>query len=412
MSSDDNIYFHKAKKLGDFESNFEVEEKLGEGTFSVVYRVRDKLTGKHYAAKNLFHRYPTIESTLECTELQTLVKLEYHPNVLSIINFVHDPNEGHLILILDLMDMSLYDFFKDRKKALSEKRCKNFLYQMALGLHHLHRSGIFHRDIKPENILIRQLRKNDTLHMELIQIADLGSVCAIDTKAKHTAYISTRWYRSPECLLTSGRYGAKMDIWALGCVFFELLTYQPLFPGNNELDQLQKIHEILGTPSGKMLEKFQQRQIGIVFTKKTGIPLHKLLPMTSSYGVDILRRTLSYHPDTRISSKQMIDHVYFHDLRNKYRNLSSTGRLLMSNTSTSLDAGLNFLGCCKASKPTSNLSTAVSQSSRNSSTQKSEAGDKVKFTVKKQLERGWGMNSCPKKSELMKKIKSPAVKFG
>lgn len=406
MNSAENVYF--SKMLDNFEHNFIFDKKLGEGAFSVVYRVKDNRTDKYYAAKVLKARYATAEDVFNCSELSTLNKLEYHPNVLSIINFVHNPTEGRLTLLFDLMDMSLFDFFKDRKKALSEKRCKNFLYQMALGLHHLHRSGIFHRDIKPENVLIRQLRKNDTLHMELIQIADLGSVCPIAVaKAKHTAYISTRWYRAPECLLTSGRYGEKMDVWALGCVFFEILTFQPLFPGDNELDQLQKIHEIVGTPTERMLAKFRKRPIGIVFAKRPGIPLHKLLPMISSNGVDILRRTLFYHPDSRISAKQMINHVYFDDLRNKYRNLNSTtGRFLLSTTSTSLDGGLNKL---QRTRTISNASTSITQNSRSSSIQQLE---RAKVVARKQLERGWGMNSCPMKSELMKNIKSTAMKFG
>lgn len=389
--------------LDNFESNYVLDKKLGEGSFSVVFKVKDKKTGKYHAAKQLFRKYPTFEDTLDCAELRTLQKLEYHPNVLSIVNFVHNPKDGQLILIFDLMDMSLYDFFKDRKKTLSEKRCKNYLYQMVLGLHHLHRSGIFHRDIKPENILIRQLKKNDSLHMELIQIADLGSVCTTGTKAKHTPYISTRWYRAPECLLTSGRYGPKMDVWALGCVFYEILTLHALFEGDDEFDQLAKIHDILGTPSRKLLERFTTRFNDYTFVKKDGIPLYKLLPMVSSHGVDILKRTLNYHPDTRISSKQMIDHVYFDDLRSKYKSLSSPGRFLMS---TSLDEGLNKI------RTVSNSSSALSHSSRTSRRLESmNAIEKSNLVAKKRLERGWGMNSCPMKNEIMKNIKASAVKF-
>lgn len=390
--------------LDNFESHFIWDKKLGEGSFSHVFKVKDKRSGKFHAAKKLFRNYPTFEDTLDCAELKTLQKLEYHPNVLSIVDFVHDQREGQLILIFDLMDMSLYDFFKDRKRPLSEKRCKNYLYQMVLGLQHLHRSGIFHRDIKPENILIRQLKKNDSLHMELIQIADLGSVCSIGSKV-HTPYISTRWYRSPECLLTCGEYGPKMDVWALGCVFYEILTLEALFPGDNELDQLHKIHEIVGTPSRKLLEKFTKRR-DFVFVKKPAYPLHQLLPMVSSYGLDILKRTLNYHPDTRISSKQMVDHAYFDDLRSKYKSISSPGRYLMS---TSLDEGIN------RRKIVSNCSSALSNSSRTSSIvrqlESMEAIKKSNLVAKKQLERVWGMNACPMKNEIMKKTKAATVKF-
>jgi renal tumor antigen len=111
--------------------------------------------------------------------------------------------------------------------------------------------GIFHRDIKPENILI----KDNT-----IKIADLGSCRGIHSKQPYTEYIATRWYRSPECIITlilgilsDGNYGYKMDIWGAGCVLYEILTKNPLFPGSNQLDQMYRIHTILGTPPTKLL---------------------------------------------------------------------------------------------------------------------------------------------------------------
>ncbi|PSN46186.1 MAPK/MAK/MRK overlapping kinase [Blattella germanica] len=116
------------------------------------------------------------------------------------------------------MDMSMYDLLKSRKRCLPESRVKNYLYQILKGVDHLHQHGLFHRDIKPENILLK-------VQSELVKLADLGSVKGIYCRPPHTEYISTRWYRSPECLLTTGYYGSKMDIWATGCVFYELLTY-------------------------------------------------------------------------------------------------------------------------------------------------------------------------------------------
>lgn len=83
---------------------------------------------------------------------------------------------------------------------------------------------------------------------ETIKLADLGSCRGLYNKPPLTEYISTRWYRAPECLMTDGHYGYKMDIWGVGCVFFEVLSLYPLFPGENELDQIHKIHNILGTP--------------------------------------------------------------------------------------------------------------------------------------------------------------------
>ena len=123
------------------------------------------------------------------------------------------------------MEMNLYEAIKDRKKYLPEKKAKSWIYQTLKALEFMHRNGIFHRDIKPENILIQNNQ---------VKLADLGSCKGMYSKPPFTEYISTRWYRSPECLLTDGYYNYKMDIWGLGCVFFELLTLTPLFPGDDE----------------------------------------------------------------------------------------------------------------------------------------------------------------------------------
>jgi renal tumor antigen len=137
--------------------------------------------------------------------------------------------------------------------------------EVLLSLFYLHSKNITHRDIKPENILI----KGDNS----IKLADLGSCKGIYLKHPFTEYISTRWYRAPECLLTDGYYNYKMDIWGLGCVFYEILTFCPLFPGADEIDQVNKIHGILGSPSKELFMQLinKTQRTEIVYEKRKGI---------------------------------------------------------------------------------------------------------------------------------------------
>jgi renal tumor antigen len=99
------------------------------------------------------------------------------------------------------MEQNLYEAIKGRKNYISEKKLKNYMYQLLKALDFMHRSGIFHRDIKPENILLKE---------DHLVLADLGSCKGIYSKPPFTEYISTRWYRAPECLLTDGYYNYKV----------------------------------------------------------------------------------------------------------------------------------------------------------------------------------------------------------
>ena len=109
---------------------------------------------------------------------------------------------------------------------------------------------------------LAHLPKHPLLSASLITApADLGSCHGLFTKPPYTEYISTRWYRAPECLLTDGYYGYKMDIWGVGCVFFEILTRKPLFPGADEMDQIDVIHSVLGTPDQAVLDKYRKYDV-------------------------------------------------------------------------------------------------------------------------------------------------------
>nr|XP_038035582.1 MAPK/MAK/MRK overlapping kinase isoform X9 [Anas platyrhynchos] len=230
-------------------SEYKLVGKIGEGTFSDVLKTLSLRDGKYYACKHMKQHFESIEQVNNLSEIQALRRLSPHPNILMLHEVVFDKKAGSLSLICELMDMNIYELIKGRRKPLPEKKIKNYMYQLCQSLDHIHRNGIFHRDVKPENILIKQ---------NTLKLGDFGSCRSIYSKQPYTEYISTRWYRAPECLLTDGYYSYKIDMWSAGCVFYEITSFQPLFPGSNELDQISKIHDVIGTPAKKTLNKFKQ----------------------------------------------------------------------------------------------------------------------------------------------------------
>ena len=205
----------------------------------------------------------------------------------------------------------MFELIQNRQQRLDASLVRLYIYQVFQGLKHMHKKGIFHRDIKPENILIDKRRK-------VIKIADLGSCRGIYSKPPFTEYISNRWYRSPECLLTDGCYGPEMDVWGAGCVLFEIATLYPLFPGNDEVDQINRIHKILGSPSMKLLETLKRKSLSnktFNFPMQRGSGIGPLIPFMSKEYVDFITKTLSYDVKMRASAKDALNHPYFWEIK-------------------------------------------------------------------------------------------------
>ncbi|KAJ6661929.1 hypothetical protein lerEdw1_013100 [Lerista edwardsae] len=303
-------------------NKYKTISKIGEGTFSDVLKVQSLKDGQYYACKQMKQHFESIDHVNNLREIQALRRLNPHPNILMLHEVIFDKKAGAVALICELMDMNIYELIKGRKKPLPERRIMSYMYQLCKSLDHMHRNGIFHRDVKPENILIKQ---------DLLKLGDFGSCRSIHSKQPYTEYISTRWYRAPECLLTDGYYSFKMDMWSAGCVFYEIASFHPLFPGSNELDQIAKIHDIIGTPPKKILNKFKQlkcrsRAMNFDFPIRKGKGISPLMPNVSNKSLTLMYAMIQYDPDERIGAHEALQHPYFRELRLTEKQALSTRR--------------------------------------------------------------------------------------
>ncbi|OQS00834.1 serine/threonine protein kinase [Achlya hypogyna] len=289
---------------------YRLVSKKGEGTFSEVLKAQNVKDSKYHAIKCMKNHFESIDQVNNLREIQALRRLSPHPHIIKLEEVLYDQPSGRLALVFELMDANLYEMIRGRRTYLNPELIRSLMYQLVKSLDHMHNKGIFHRDIKPENILVE--------NNEFLKLADFGSCRGIYSKQPYTEYISTRWYRAPECLLTDGYYGPEMDLWGVGCVFFEITSLYPLFPGSNELDQINRIHKILGTPLPDVLDVFRRKgaaHIDFNFAHDEGTSIAKLIPHASPEAVDLMTKMLVYDPSKRTNAREALRHEYFREMR-------------------------------------------------------------------------------------------------
>lgn len=279
-------------------------DKVGQGTYSNVYKARDRDTGKVVALKKV--RFDTAESEsvkFMAREIMILQKLD-HPNVLKLEGLATSRMHYSLYLVFDFMQSDLTRVISRPGGRLTEPQIKCYMHQLLSGLQHCHERGILHRDIKGSNLLIDK--------DGVLKIGDFGLANYFDPKPKRplTNRVVTLWYRAPELLLGSTDYGVAIDLWSAGCLLGEMYFGRPIMPGRTEVEQLHRIFKLCGSPSG---DYWRRLKLSTSFRppqpyKASILEVFKDLPLSSQKLIMVL---LALEPNNRGTASSALQSEFF-----------------------------------------------------------------------------------------------------
>ncbi|KAL8140872.1 hypothetical protein V2J09_006893 [Rumex salicifolius] len=289
-------------------SSFEKLDKIGQGTYSNVYKARDLITGKVVALKKV--RFDTTEPEsvkFMAREILVLRRLN-HPNVIKLEGLVTSRMSSSLYLVFEYMEHDLTGLTASLEGDVkfSEPQVKCYMKQLFSGLEHCHRNGVLHRDIKGSNLLI-----DDN---GILKIADFGLANIYDPGCKQsmTSRVVTLWYRPPELLLGATYYGASVDLWSAGCILAELLTGKPILPGRTEVEQLHKIFKLCGSPTEEYWKKHKLPNATLF---KPQQPYKRCVTDTfkdfPSSSLPLVESLLSIDPDDRVTAAAALNSEFF-----------------------------------------------------------------------------------------------------
>uniref|UniRef100_A0A8C2ZFD5 cyclin-dependent kinase n=1 Tax=Cyclopterus lumpus TaxID=8103 RepID=A0A8C2ZFD5_CYCLU len=280
-------------------------DKLGEGTYATVYKGRSKLTENLVALKEIRLEH---EEGAPCTAIRevSLLKDLKHANIVTLHDIIH--TKKSLTLVFEYLDKDLKQYLDDCGNVINIHNVKLFLFQLLRGLSYCHRRKVLHRDLKPQNLLINERGE--------LKLADFGLARAksIPTKT-YSNEVVTLWYRPPDILLGSTNYSTHIDMWGVGCIFYEMTTGRPLFPGSTVEEELHFIFKLLGTPT-------EQSWSGISCNDEFvahNYPLYRAERLSNHTPRYTTERNVK-----RISAAESMNHPYFSNLGNRVMALLDT----------------------------------------------------------------------------------------
>lgn len=288
-------------------------KSVGNGAYGTVIAAKDSTSDTSVAVKKITNIFEDLVDAKRILREVRLLGHFNHKNITKLLDLAPPISKklfDDMYIITELMETDLHQVIYSMQ-PMSDDHVKYFLYQMLCALYHIHSAGVLHRDIKPSNIL---LNSNCDLKICDFGLAR-GGVGAQDKPSELTEYVVTRWYRAPEIMLNCLHYTTAIDVWAVGCIFAEMLLREPLFPGNDYIHQLKLIIKFLGTPKQEDVA-FVKNVKALRFLTKLAISKPKKWKdvftgdETNDQALDLLSQMLLFNPAKRISVEEALKHPY------------------------------------------------------------------------------------------------------
>ncbi|XP_029464079.1 cyclin-dependent kinase 10 isoform X1 [Rhinatrema bivittatum] len=285
---------------------FEKLNRIGEGTYGIVYRARDTRSSEIVALKKV--RMDKEKDGIPISslrEITLLLKLR-HPNIVELKEVVVGNHLESIFLVMGYCEQDLASLLENMQTPFSEAQVKCIVLQLLRGLQYLHENFIVHRDLKVSNLLMTD--------KGCVKIADFGLARAYGVPLKPmTPKVVTLWYRAPELLLGTTTQTTAIDMWAVGCILAELLAHKPLLPGSSEIQQIDLIVQLLGTPNENIWPGFSKLPLVSQYTvrKQPYNNLKHKFPWLSEAGLRLLNFLFMYDPKKRATAQDCSESSYF-----------------------------------------------------------------------------------------------------
>ncbi|CAN1297180.1 Mitogen-activated protein kinase 15 [Linum perenne] len=299
-------------------SQYDIQEVVGKGSYGIVASAIDTHTGERVAIKKMNNIFEHVSDATRILREIKLLRLLRHPDIVEIKHIMLPASRREfkdIYVVFELMESDLHQVIK-LNNDLTPDHHQFFLYQLLRSLKYIHSAHVFHRDLKPKNILANADCKLKLCDFGLARVSFSNAPSAIFW----TDYVATRWYRAPElCGSFSSKYTPAIDIWSIGCIFAELVTGKPLFPGKNVVHQLELITDLLGTPPPESVARIRNEKARKYLTgmsKKQSIPFTKYFPGKDPQALRLLERMLAFDPKDRPSAEEALADPYFDGLAN------------------------------------------------------------------------------------------------